>query len=63
MGSDGMGGVQQACDRKRQEMVALRTRQRMNGSSIDRLKQEFRTLSEVTPPNLVGLYELMAIGE
>ena len=52
----------EAFDRERDELVALKTVLRMDGSSLYRFKHEFRSLTNLTHRGLVRLYELFSEG-
>lgn len=60
LGSGGMGVVYAAHDRERDEVIALKTLHWADASAIRRLKKEFRALADVSHPNLVCLYDLIA---
>ena len=62
LGAGATGIVFAAFDRERGVEVALKTLRRVDADGILQIKREFRSLAEVSHPNLVGLYELESAG-
>src|SRR3954452_10308853 len=60
IGAGGMGIVYEAEDSRRKSRVALKTLSRLQPTGISQLKGEFRSVADVTHPNLVRLQELFA---
>ena len=62
VGEGGMGLVYEAHDNDRNMRVALKTLRDLDASSLYRFKREFRALTDVSHPNIIGLYELVSEG-
>ncbi len=61
LGAGGMGVVYEAYDQQRGELIALKTMRRVDPLALVRFKHEFRALCDISHPNLVNLYELVAV--
>ncbi len=59
VGAGGMGVVYEAYDLERDMRVAIKTIIDADASTLYRFKKEFRSLTDVTHPNLVKIHELV----
>jgi hypothetical protein len=60
LGEGGMGIVYEAHDREKDARIAIKTLRSFSADALARFKHEFRALSDIQHPNLVGLGELIS---
>ncbi|MBI4853013.1 MAG: protein kinase [Acidobacteria bacterium] len=58
LGQGGFGVVYQVYDREQNSIVALKTLHDADAEDIYRFKKEFRSIADITHPNLATMYEL-----
>ena len=58
LGEGATGAVFLARDRETDELVALKKLFKLDQKSVQRFKREFRSLTDISHPNLVKLYDL-----
>lgn len=63
LGAGSFGVVYEGWDRERDGPVAIKWLTHVDVETIHRLKTEFRSLAEISHPNLVQLYELASDGD
>jgi serine/threonine protein kinase/tetratricopeptide (TPR) repeat protein len=63
LGEGGMGDVYDVYDQKRGMRVALKHLRRVDAMGLYRFKREFRSLSNLSHPNIITLYELISEGD
>src|SRR4051812_1826181 len=63
IGAGGMGVVYEADDVERGQKVALKTISNPDVEKIYQLKREFRSLADLSHPNLVALYDLVVAAD
>ncbi len=62
VGRGGMGVVYRARHQERNNLVALKILPAVDGESLHRFKREFRSLADISHPNLIGLRSLETDG-